>query len=150
MARVTAARMVAPREGRQRGEGRRGGLRLLPCSRMSGLDDPSSIRPLSRRQPDSAAELTAAGSAAKLGLTGRAARTGGCDVTAGGAASSPLEEFEQVYLRNVDVLMGYFARGYAKRRRDAKEAPQTMPMSFGWIWGQEKGAETAASTIGWK
>ena len=25
-------------------------------------------------------------------------------------ASSPLEEFEQVYLRNVDVLMGYFAR----------------------------------------
>jgi len=24
--------------------------------------------------------------------------------------SSPLEEFEQVYLRNVDVLMGYFAR----------------------------------------
>ena len=23
---------------------------------------------------------------------------------------SPLEEFEQVYLRNVDVLMGYFAR----------------------------------------
>jgi RNA polymerase sigma factor (sigma-70 family) len=26
--------------------------------------------------------------------------------------SSPLEEFEQVYLRNVDVLMGYFARRY--------------------------------------
>src|SRR3984885_6948972 len=25
-------------------------------------------------------------------------------------ASPPLEEFEQVYLRNVDVLMGYFAR----------------------------------------
>jgi RNA polymerase sigma factor (sigma-70 family) len=25
-------------------------------------------------------------------------------------ASLPLEEFEQVYLRNVDVLMGYFAR----------------------------------------
>lgn len=25
-------------------------------------------------------------------------------------ASTPLEEFEQVYLRNVDVLMGYFAR----------------------------------------
>jgi RNA polymerase sigma factor (sigma-70 family) len=25
-------------------------------------------------------------------------------------ATSPLEEFEQVYLRNVDVLMGYFAR----------------------------------------
>jgi RNA polymerase sigma-70 factor (ECF subfamily) len=25
-------------------------------------------------------------------------------------ARSPLEEFEQVYLRNVDVLMGYFAR----------------------------------------
>jgi len=24
--------------------------------------------------------------------------------------SSPLEEFEQIYLRNVDVLMGYFAR----------------------------------------
>ncbi|MDX6333512.1 MAG: hypothetical protein QOG05_852 [Streptosporangiaceae bacterium] len=24
--------------------------------------------------------------------------------------SLPLEEFEQVYLRNVDVLMGYFAR----------------------------------------
>src|SRR5579862_4940534 len=24
--------------------------------------------------------------------------------------NSPLEEFEQVYLRNVDVLMGYFAR----------------------------------------
>src|SRR5580658_9587978 len=24
--------------------------------------------------------------------------------------STPLEEFEQVYLRNVDVLMGYFAR----------------------------------------
>ena len=24
--------------------------------------------------------------------------------------SVPLEEFEQVYLRNVDVLMGYFAR----------------------------------------
>jgi RNA polymerase sigma factor (sigma-70 family) len=32
--------------------------------------------------------------------------------------SSPLEEFEQVYLRNVDVLMGYFAR----RCRD----PQTV------------------------
>jgi RNA polymerase sigma factor (sigma-70 family) len=31
---------------------------------------------------------------------------------------SPLEEFEQVYLRNVDVLMGYFAR----RCRD----PQTV------------------------
>jgi RNA polymerase sigma factor (sigma-70 family) len=28
----------------------------------------------------------------------------------GRAPSSPLEEFEQVYLRNVDVLMGYFAR----------------------------------------
>ncbi|HTX32864.1 MAG TPA: sigma-70 family RNA polymerase sigma factor [Solirubrobacteraceae bacterium] len=32
--------------------------------------------------------------------------------------SSPVEEFEQVYLRNVDVLMGYFAR----RCRD----PQTV------------------------
>ena len=32
--------------------------------------------------------------------------------------SSPLDEFEQVYLRNVDVLMGYFAR----RCRD----PQTV------------------------
>ncbi len=32
--------------------------------------------------------------------------------------SSPLEEFEKVYLRNVDVLMGYFAR----RDRD----PQTV------------------------
>jgi RNA polymerase sigma factor (sigma-70 family) len=32
--------------------------------------------------------------------------------------ASPLEEFEQVYLRNVDVLMGYFAR----RCRD----PQTV------------------------
>ena len=32
--------------------------------------------------------------------------------------SSPIEEFEQVYLRNVDVLMGYFAR----RCRD----PQTV------------------------
>jgi len=32
--------------------------------------------------------------------------------------SAPLEEFEQVYLRNVDVLMGYFAR----RCRD----PQTV------------------------
>jgi RNA polymerase sigma factor (sigma-70 family) len=32
--------------------------------------------------------------------------------------SSPLEEFEQVYLRNVDVFMGYFAR----RCRD----PQTV------------------------
>jgi DNA-directed RNA polymerase specialized sigma24 family protein len=32
--------------------------------------------------------------------------------------SSPLEEFERVYLRNVDVLMGYFAR----RCRD----PQTV------------------------
>src|ERR1017187_5628030 len=30
--------------------------------------------------------------------------------TRGRPASSPLEEFEQVYLRNVDVLMGYFAR----------------------------------------
>jgi RNA polymerase sigma-70 factor, ECF subfamily len=28
----------------------------------------------------------------------------------GGPPSSPLEEFEQVYRRNVDVLMGYFAR----------------------------------------
>ncbi|MCL2419122.1 MAG: sigma-70 family RNA polymerase sigma factor [Conexibacteraceae bacterium] len=28
----------------------------------------------------------------------------------GRASSSPLEEFEQVYLRNVDALMGYFAR----------------------------------------
>lgn len=28
----------------------------------------------------------------------------------GQPTSSPLEEFEQVYLRNVDVLMGYFAR----------------------------------------
>jgi RNA polymerase sigma-70 factor (ECF subfamily) len=28
----------------------------------------------------------------------------------GRPTSSPLEEFEQVYLRNVDVLMGYFAR----------------------------------------
>jgi hypothetical protein len=28
----------------------------------------------------------------------------------GRPAGSPLEEFEQVYLRNVDVLMGYFAR----------------------------------------
>lgn len=28
----------------------------------------------------------------------------------GRPASSPLKEFEQVYLRNVDVLMGYFAR----------------------------------------
>jgi RNA polymerase sigma-70 factor (ECF subfamily) len=27
-----------------------------------------------------------------------------------GPPSTPLEEFEQVYLRNVDVLMGYFAR----------------------------------------
>ncbi|MFZ1993451.1 MAG: RNA polymerase sigma factor [Solirubrobacteraceae bacterium] len=36
----------------------------------------------------------------------------------GGPPSSPLEEFEQVYLRNVDVLMGYFAR----RCRD----PQTV------------------------
>jgi DNA-directed RNA polymerase specialized sigma24 family protein len=35
-----------------------------------------------------------------------------------GRPSSPLEEFEQVYLRNVDVLMGYFAR----RCRD----PQTV------------------------
>ena len=38
--------------------------------------------------------------------------------TRGRPASSPLEEFEQVYLRNVDVLMGYFAR----RCRD----PQTV------------------------
>jgi RNA polymerase sigma-70 factor (ECF subfamily) len=36
----------------------------------------------------------------------------------GGPPSSPLEEFEQVYLRNVDVLMSYFAR----RCRD----PQTV------------------------
>ena len=36
----------------------------------------------------------------------------------GRAPSVPLEEFEQVYLRNVDVLMGYFAR----RCRD----PQTV------------------------
>jgi RNA polymerase sigma factor (sigma-70 family) len=35
-----------------------------------------------------------------------------------GPPDSPLEEFEQVYLRNVDVLMGYFAR----RCRD----PQTV------------------------
>jgi len=28
----------------------------------------------------------------------------------GGPPTSPLEEFEQVYVRNVDVLMGYFAR----------------------------------------
>jgi len=28
----------------------------------------------------------------------------------GRAPSVPLEEFEQVYLRNVDVLMGYFGR----------------------------------------
>lgn len=28
----------------------------------------------------------------------------------GAPPASPLEEFEQVYLRNVDVLMGYFAR----------------------------------------
>jgi hypothetical protein len=31
--------------------------------------------------------------------------------------SSPLEEFEQVYLRNVDVLMGYFAPGVARAER---------------------------------
>src|ERR1700689_4255894 len=31
--------------------------------------------------------------------------------------SSPLEEFEQVYLRNVDVLMGYFARRCRDPRR---------------------------------
>jgi len=36
----------------------------------------------------------------------------------GGVPSSPLEEFEHVYLRNVDVVMGYFAR----RCRD----PQTV------------------------
>lgn len=36
----------------------------------------------------------------------------------GRVPSSPLEEFERVYLRNVDVLMGYFAR----RCRD----PQTV------------------------
>jgi RNA polymerase sigma factor (sigma-70 family) len=38
--------------------------------------------------------------------------------SSGRPPSSPLEEFEQVYLRNVDVLMGYFAR----RCRD----PQTV------------------------
>ena len=29
---------------------------------------------------------------------------------------SPLEEFEQIYLRNVDVLMGYFAADAVTRR----------------------------------
>jgi RNA polymerase sigma factor (sigma-70 family) len=38
--------------------------------------------------------------------------------SSGRPPSSPVEEFEQVYLRNVDVLMGYFAR----RCRD----PQTV------------------------
>ena len=42
MANVTAARMLAPREGRQLGEGRRGSLILLPCSMTSGSDDPAS------------------------------------------------------------------------------------------------------------
>ncbi len=31
-------------------------------------------------------------------------------VRPGGRPPTPLEEFEQIYLRNVDVLMGYFAR----------------------------------------
>jgi RNA polymerase sigma factor (sigma-70 family) len=39
-------------------------------------------------------------------------------MTRGRPPGSPLEEFEQIYLRNVDVLMGYFAR----RCRD----PQTV------------------------
>ena len=40
--------------------------------------------------------------------------------------SSPLDEFEQVYLRNVDVLMGYFAR----RCRDPQSVADLTSETF--------------------
>lgn len=43
----------------------------------------------------------------------------------GRPASSPLEEFEQVYLRNVDVLMGYFARRCREPHTVADLTPST-------------------------
>src|ERR1700744_3362213 len=50
-----------------------------------------------------------------MSIEARALVTGGRPVavtarSAERAQSLPLEEFEQVYLRNVEVLMGYFAR----------------------------------------
>src|ERR1700677_584291 len=43
-----------------------------------------------------------------------------------GPPTSPLEKFEQVYLRNVDVLMGYFARRSREPQTVADLASETF------------------------
>jgi RNA polymerase sigma factor (sigma-70 family) len=45
--------------------------------------------------------------------------------------STPLEEFEQVYLRNVDVLMGYFARRCREPQTVADLTSETFVRAMG-------------------
>jgi len=49
--------------------------------------------------------------------------------------STPLEEFEQVYLRNVDVLMGYFARRCREPQTVADLTSETFVRAMGGFAG---------------
>src|SRR6266436_7558752 len=58
--------------------------------------------------------------------------------------SLPLEEFEQVYLRNVDVLMGYFAR----RCRDPQTVADLTSETFVRAWMASPGSTLAGDRTG--
>ncbi|HEY3774530.1 MAG TPA: RNA polymerase sigma factor [Solirubrobacteraceae bacterium] len=59
--------------------------------------------------------------------------------------SSPLEEFEQVYLRNVDVLMGYFARRCREPQTVADLTSETFVRAVNGFAGfdPERGSDRA-------
>jgi RNA polymerase sigma factor (sigma-70 family) len=59
--------------------------------------------------------------------------------------SSPIEEFEQVYLRNVDVLMGYFARRCREPQTVADLTSETFVRAVGGFpnFDPEKGSDRA-------
>src|ERR1700684_4624414 len=59
--------------------------------------------------------------------------------------SSPLEEFEQMYLRNVDVLMGYFARRCREPQIVADLTSETFVRAVGGFanFDPQKGSDWA-------
>jgi RNA polymerase sigma-70 factor (ECF subfamily) len=74
------------------------------------------------------------------------ARAGAARVRSPGQRpSSPIEEFEQVYLRNVDVLMGYFARRCREPQTVADLTSETFVRAVGGFAGfdPERGSDRA-------
>jgi RNA polymerase sigma-70 factor, ECF subfamily len=65
--------------------------------------------------------------------------------SSGQRPSSPVEEFEQVYLHNVDVLMGYFARRCREPQTVADLTSETFVRAAGGFanFDPEKGSDRA-------